>query len=232
MGFGVKPDRDNYHTMIMVFVDVGWVEAAMMLAESLPWAPHHWVWGRVLFACRVHENNLLLYSLIRKLYDINSSNPDYRPPTHFLKMTLKSYIFAAFDRRHNNDVNYAKSMVESLIRKLPDQKHVDFLNNYLGDTVKGMASAEACNQRLHYSTVHVLLSVTRRKKSWIDTSKSCGKKDATIELLLPILQSLLEDKFPDFCLNIISKLDQVNQNRYYQLLSSSQRIGIGGFVLR
>jgi len=35
--------------------------------------------------------------------------------------------------------------------------------------------------------------------------------DATIEQLLPIFLSLLKDEFPDVRLNIISKLDQVNQ---------------------
>lgn len=36
-------------------------------------------------------------------------------------------------------------------------------------------------------------------------------QDATIEQLLPIFLSLLKDEFPDVRLNIISKLDQVNQ---------------------
>ncbi|CAL5376989.1 unnamed protein product [Camellia sinensis] len=38
-------------------------------------------------------------------------------------------------------------------------------------------------------------------------------KDATIEQLLPIFLSLLKDEFPDVRLNIISKLDQVNQTQ-------------------
>lgn len=38
-----------------------------------------------------------------------------------------------------------------------------------------------------------------------------GLQDATIEQLLPIFLSLLKDEFPDVRLNIISKLDQVNQ---------------------
>lgn len=36
-------------------------------------------------------------------------------------------------------------------------------------------------------------------------------QDATIEQLLPIFLYLLKDEFPDVRLNIISKLDQVNQ---------------------
>jgi hypothetical protein len=36
-------------------------------------------------------------------------------------------------------------------------------------------------------------------------------QDATIEQLLPIFLSLLKDEFPDVRLNIISKLDEVNQ---------------------
>jgi serine/threonine-protein phosphatase 2A regulatory subunit A len=44
------------------------------------------------------------------------------------------------------------------------------------------------------------------------TSVVCGcLQDATIEQLLPIFLSLLKDEFPDVRLNIISKLDQVNQ---------------------
>ena len=35
----------------------------------------------------------------------------------------------------------------------------------------------------------------------------------TIETLLPIFLALLKDEFPDVRLNIISKLDQVNQVR-------------------
>ena len=38
-------------------------------------------------------------------------------------------------------------------------------------------------------------------------------KSATIEHLLPVFLSLLKDDFPDVRLNIISKLDQVNQVR-------------------
>jgi hypothetical protein len=38
-------------------------------------------------------------------------------------------------------------------------------------------------------------------------------QEATIEQLLPIFLSLLKDEFPDVRLNIISKLDQVNQVR-------------------
>lgn len=42
-------------------------------------------------------------------------------------------------------------------------------------------------------------------------------KSATIEHLLPVFLSLLKDDFPDVRLNIISKLDQVNQVRSMQL---------------
>ena len=47
-------------------------------------------------------------------------------------------------------------------------------------------------------------------------------QDATIEQLLPIFLSLLKDEFPDVRLNIISKLDQVNQvcgNWLYKVLN-------------
>jgi hypothetical protein len=36
-------------------------------------------------------------------------------------------------------------------------------------------------------------------------------QEATIDQLLPIFLALLKDEFPDVRLNIISKLDQVNQ---------------------
>ncbi|RVX13984.1 Protein phosphatase PP2A regulatory subunit A [Vitis vinifera] len=45
--------------------------------------------------------------------------------------------------------------------------------------------------------------------------------DATIDQLLPIFLSLLKDEFPDVRLNIISKLDQVNQVIGIDLLSQS-----------
>lgn len=43
------------------------------------------------------------------------------------------------------------------------------------------------------------------------SSTLCSMQEATIEQLLPIFLSLLKDEFPDVRLNIISKLDQVNQ---------------------
>jgi uncharacterized protein (DUF2336 family) len=43
------------------------------------------------------------------------------------------------------------------------------------------------------------------------SSTSSPMQEATIEQLLPIFLSLLKDEFPDVRLNIISKLDQVNQ---------------------
>ncbi|KAF3588530.1 hypothetical protein F2Q69_00027531 [Brassica cretica] len=46
-------------------------------------------------------------------------------------------------------------------------------------------------------------------------------KDSTIEHLLPIILSLVKDEFPDVRLNIISKLDQVNQVIGIDLLSQS-----------
>ncbi|XP_024200380.2 serine/threonine-protein phosphatase 2A 65 kDa regulatory subunit A beta isoform [Rosa chinensis] len=48
-------------------------------------------------------------------------------------------------------------------------------------------------------------------------------KDATIEQLLPIFLSLLKDEFPDVRLNIISKLDQVEQ---FLVIYLVQGIGI------
>ncbi|MBA0834718.1 hypothetical protein Goarm_007045, partial [Gossypium armourianum] len=46
---------------------------------------------------------------------------------------------------------------------------------------------------------------------WTDRRSFHSVVDATIEQLLPIYLSLLKDEFPDVRLNIISKLDQVNQ---------------------
>lgn len=46
-------------------------------------------------------------------------------------------------------------------------------------------------------------------------------QDATIEQLLPIFLSLLKDEFPDVRLNIISKLDQVNQVCYIKQFNFS-----------
>ena len=44
-------------------------------------------------------------------------------------------------------------------------------------------------------------------------------KDQTIDQLLPVFLTLLKDEFPDVRLNIISKLDQVNQVIGVDLLS-------------
>lgn len=49
-------------------------------------------------------------------------------------------------------------------------------------------------------------------------------QDATIEQLLPIFLSLLKDEFPDVRLNIISKLDQVNQVCYFNLETEMERL--------
>jgi serine/threonine-protein phosphatase 2A regulatory subunit A len=46
-------------------------------------------------------------------------------------------------------------------------------------------------------------------------------QEATIDQLLPIFLALLKDEFPDVRLNIISKLDQVNQVIGIDLLSQS-----------
>nr|CAD1833838.1 unnamed protein product [Ananas comosus var. bracteatus] len=47
--------------------------------------------------------------------------------------------------------------------------------------------------------------------------------DPTIEQLIPIFLSLLKDEFPDVRLNIISKLDQVNQHNYTILSEADTR---------
>lgn len=39
-------------------------------------------------------------------------------------------------------------------------------------------------------------------------------KEATIEHLLPLFLKLLKDEFPDVRLNIISKLEQVNEGKF------------------
>ena len=44
-------------------------------------------------------------------------------------------------------------------------------------------------------------------------------QEATIEQLLPIFLSLLKDEFPDVRLNIISKLDQVNQVVIFSIIN-------------
>ncbi|KAL3653523.1 hypothetical protein CASFOL_003204 [Castilleja foliolosa] len=141
-GFGVKPGKYAYRLMIRILAEAGWVEAAMMLAESLPWEPDIYVWGHLLYACQIHGNENLLDSCIRKIGDVNSKHR----PCCFMKRTLEIYTLGIFDQRHN-DVNCVKLMVDSLITKLPEQKHVDWLNKYLQEEVERKASAEAYNHR-------------------------------------------------------------------------------------
>ncbi|KAJ1436236.1 HEAT, type 2 [Sesbania bispinosa] len=80
------------------------------------------------------------------------------------------------------------------------------------------------------SSQHVRSALASVIMEWLHyfmVTDFCLLLEATIEQLLPIFLSLLKDEFPDVRLNIISKLDQVNQ----QLLSLL-RIGTGGFGLQ
>ncbi|KAM7465971.1 hypothetical protein LguiB_013533 [Lonicera macranthoides] len=56
-------------------------------------------------------------------------------------------------------------------------------------------------------------------------------KDATIEQLFPIFLSLLKDEFPDVRLNIISKLDQVDQRKVSQSLKVDHSPSISLFII-
>ncbi|KAL3654266.1 hypothetical protein CASFOL_003947 [Castilleja foliolosa] len=121
-GFGVKPNKDHYHLMVKIIAKAGLVEAAMMLVESLPWRLNHDVWAHVLYECQNHRfgDDLLLDSWIRKI-DVAHIN---------WGLTMTQYIFLVFLRKPNNDVINARTMVNSLLRKLSD--HSD-LNLLLGD---------------------------------------------------------------------------------------------------
>jgi hypothetical protein len=68
----------------------------------------------------------------------------------------------------------------------------------------------------HYVFLHKIFSWILQLLTWHWYSF----QDATIEHLLPIFLSLLKDEFPDVRLNIISKLDQVNQVCYWPSYSS------------
>jgi hypothetical protein len=83
-----------------------------------------------------------------------------------------------------------------------------FSLSYYGNgscTGKGdISDADICFQNMVLTTVGIpcMLIILIPVLFW---------QDATIEQLLPIFLSLLKDEFPDVRLNIISKLDQVNQ---------------------
>ncbi|KAL3654108.1 hypothetical protein CASFOL_003789 [Castilleja foliolosa] len=138
-GFGVKPKERHYSFMINILAEAGWVEAAMMLAESLPWKPGPYlmelgyVWGRVLYACQIHGNENLLVSWVRKIDSVNSK--EVSPYCHsFKKLTFDAYLRALSVKRYG-DVKYAKLMMESLITKLSGQYDVDWLNEYLKNQI-------------------------------------------------------------------------------------------------
>ncbi|KAL3653339.1 hypothetical protein CASFOL_003020 [Castilleja foliolosa] len=148
-GFGVKPGKNDYCLMIRILAEAGWVEAAMMLAESLPWEPSEYVWGHLLYTCQIHGNENLLDSWIRKINEVNSKQDDhlgFLKKRCFVNRTLVVYINTIIRERHN-DVNCVKLMVDSLITKLPEQKLVDWLNKYMRETVENNASSEAYNHR-------------------------------------------------------------------------------------
>ncbi|KAL3653520.1 hypothetical protein CASFOL_003201 [Castilleja foliolosa] len=148
-GFGVKPGKSAYNFMISILAEAGWVEAAMMLAESLPWEPSEYVWGYLLYKCQIHGNENLMDSWIRKINEVKSKQDDqpYIRMRHcFMKSTLVAYIHAIIGQRHN-DVNYVELMVDSLITKLPEQKLVDWLNKYMRKALENKASSEAYNHR-------------------------------------------------------------------------------------
>ncbi|KAL3654147.1 hypothetical protein CASFOL_003828 [Castilleja foliolosa] len=152
-GFGVKPRESHYSYMIKILAEAGWVEAAMMLAESLPWEPDRdmwgteygggsgwgyvsergYVWGRVLYACQIHGNENLLVSWVRKIDSVNSKKVS--PYCYsFKELTFDAYLTALSDKRYG-DVKYAKLMMESLITKLSGRYDVDWLNEYLKNKI-------------------------------------------------------------------------------------------------
>lgn len=65
-----------------------------------------------------------------------------------------------------------------------------------------------CSQKHFFFLIMVVVAFSANV---ILSSTLSSMQEATIEQLLPIFLSLLKDEFPDVRLNIISKLDQVNQ---------------------
>ncbi|KAL3652995.1 hypothetical protein CASFOL_002676 [Castilleja foliolosa] len=134
-GFGVKPGKWTYHLMIRILADAGWVEAAMMLAESLPWEPDVYVWGRLLYACQIHGNENLLVSWVRKIDSVNSKQSSFKRRAFHMHLTILC-------NQTHKDVKYAKLMVESLITKLSGRYDMDWLSEVLKSVVKSKAIYE------------------------------------------------------------------------------------------
>ncbi|KAL3653653.1 hypothetical protein CASFOL_003334 [Castilleja foliolosa] len=144
-GFGVKPKEIHYSYMIKILAEAGWVEAAMILTESLPWEPDHeylggcaylWkrgdVWASVLYACQIHGNENLLVSWVKKIDSVNSKEVSLFGS---LKQDTFDEYLSALSERYG-DVKYAKLMVESLITKLSGRYDVDWLNEYLKNNIR------------------------------------------------------------------------------------------------
>ncbi|KAL3651765.1 hypothetical protein CASFOL_004767 [Castilleja foliolosa] len=156
-GFGVKPNEYHYELMVKVIAKAGWIEAAMMLAESLPWTPNHVLWGYLLYECQIHRfgDDLLLDSLIQKIDVVQSKKPAHEPP-FFWMLTMMQYIFMVSEGKPNNDVIYARLMVSLLLRKFSD-RDLNLLVDlqYLGELYKYMENILTLQDDGDaYSTVH------------------------------------------------------------------------------
>ncbi|KAL3654261.1 hypothetical protein CASFOL_003942 [Castilleja foliolosa] len=162
-GFGVKPNDNHYHIMVMIIATAGFVEAAMMLVESLPLNSNQYAWAYVLYECQIHRSgdDLLLDSWIRKIdvADVKTSARQRQP--YYWRLTMKYYIFQVFLRKPNNDVNHARTMVNLLLRKLSDHSDLNLLLDdlkyfykYLDEMVEKDTGPEESGITCNYSAIH------------------------------------------------------------------------------
>ncbi|KAL3653516.1 hypothetical protein CASFOL_003197 [Castilleja foliolosa] len=141
---GPKPDGDIFYSVIAAFnSDVSLLGDGKRLFRAIHKMVHGFGVKPGKYAYRLMIRILANAGWVEAaIDDVNSKHR----PCCFMKRTLEIYTLGIFDQRHN-DVNCVKLMVDSLITKLPEQKHVDWLNKYLQEEVERKASAEAYNHR-------------------------------------------------------------------------------------
>ncbi|KAI3460512.1 hypothetical protein Pfo_017175 [Paulownia fortunei] len=75
--FGIEPRIEHYGCMVDILGRAGRIEEAIRFTESMHLKPNAIIWATLLSACKIHGNENLLESLIRRILDQDPNNPSY-----------------------------------------------------------------------------------------------------------------------------------------------------------
>lgn len=75
--FDIKPRIEHYGSMVDLLGRAGKMEEAVRFIESMHLQPNAVIWATLLSACKIHGNEELLESLMRKILDQDPTNPGY-----------------------------------------------------------------------------------------------------------------------------------------------------------